>query len=283
MSKTVLILDGDPYAWRAAVKAEKCTDWGDGIHTAYTDIEAAVASARSLIDSLAAKFKAQVVFCWSDPNGYFRNDLGDYKTERKLSIRPLALTAIKEELAAHYESYMKPRLEGDDIIGILMTEPNFKKGYRKIAVSIDKDLKTIPGEYLNPDKDDKPTYISPEEATLNFLSQVIGGDVTDGFTGAKGFSPASALKLLKDRKKVELYEHTLTRGPRKGETETRKREVPCGDLWEIVLSCFESCGLGPEVALFNARMARILWAEDWNNDKKEVILWTPIKLNALTF
>ncbi|MCO7225287.1 hypothetical protein [Pleionea sp. CnH1-48] len=276
----MLILDGDPFAWKAAVAHEKLSDWGDGICTAHINKQRAVESATKQIDSIAEKLKAEVVFCWSDPSGYFRHELGDYKGGRKESIRPLGLEKVKRMLAEHYESFMRPKLEGDDIIGILMTEPRYKQGYEKIAVSIDKDIQTVPGLFFNPDKDASPRLITEQDADNFFYAQCIAGDPTDGFQGAPSFGMATALRLIMSKKKVELYEHVLKSGKRKGETELRRREVPCDDPWEIVLSTYEVNDLSEEVALLNARMARILRASDWDNENKKVILWKPKQQKA---
>lgn len=275
--KRVLILDGDPYAFKSAVKHEEAVDWGDNIFTAHVDVNLATADAESQINDLKESLKADaVVFCYGGPNKkYFRHDLGSYKSERKVSIRPLCLKEVKEELASRFESVWLPDLEGDDVIGILMTDPEFYPGYEKIAVSIDKDLKTIPGLYLNPDKMDEPVERTPEECEIFFLSQAIAGDITDGYTGAPGFGMATAEKLLRKGVGVEKYLHTLTRGPRKGEQEERTREVPVDSLWDVVVSCYESTGLEEEDALLNARMARILTADLWDKENQKPILWSP--------
>lgn len=274
--KRVLILDGDPYAFKSAIRHEEAVDWGDGVYTAHTDTNAAAADAEAQIEELAAKLDAEVVFCYGGPNRkYFRHDLGSYKAERKVSIRPMCVPQIKEELADRFESVWLPDLEGDDVIGILMTDPDFYPGYEKIAVSIDKDLKTIPGLYLNPDKMEEPVERTPEECEIFFLSQAIAGDITDGYTGAPGFGMTTAEKLLRKGVGVETYLHTLTRGPRKGEQEERKREVPVDRLWDVVVSCYESVGLEEEDALLNARMARILTADLWDKDNQKPILWSP--------
>lgn len=276
MSKCILILDGDPYAFKAAIMAEEAVDWGDGIFTAHTDVDKAVAEAISQIDTLAERLDAEVVFCWSGPQRkYFRHDLGSYKAERKAQVRPLCVPEIKERLADHYESVWLPDLEGDDVIGILMTAPGYKRKYQKIAVSIDKDLKTIPGLFLNPDKMKEPVERSPEECEIFFLSQAIAGDLTDGFTGAPGFGMKTAEALLRKRCGVEKYAHTLTRGPRKGEVEERTREVPVDRLWDVVVSCYESVGLDESDALLNARMARILTSDLWDRATEKPILWSP--------
>lgn len=274
--KRVLILDGDPYGFKAAVTHEEAIDWGDSVFTAHVDVKVAANSAAAQIEDLAEHLDAEVVFCWGGPNKkYFRHDLGSYKAARKVSIRPMCVPQIKEDLAERFESYWFPDLEGDDVIGILMTDPDFYPGYEKIAVSIDKDLKTIPGLYLNPDKMDEPVERSPEECEIFFLSQAIAGDITDGYAGAPGFGMATAEKLLRKCVVLEPYLHTLTRGPRKGQTEERTREVPADRLWDVVVSCYESTGLDESDALLNARMARILTADLWDKENQKPILWSP--------
>ena len=46
-------------------------------------------------------------------------------------------------------------------------------------------------------------------------------------------------------------------------------------LWPVVTGAFEKAGLGEAEALTQARLARILRAEDWDFDNREVKLWTP--------
>lgn len=275
--KRVLILDGDPYAFKAAIRSEFTLDAGDGWHVAQTNIKLAFADARDQIETLAEQLKADaVVFCWGGKNKkYFRHDLGSYKAERKASVRPLCVPEIKDLLAEYFESVWLPGLEGDDVIGILMTDETFYPDYEKICVSIDKDLKTIPGLFLNPDKMDEPVYRSPEDCEIFFLSQAIAGDITDGYTGAPGFGMVTAEKLLRNMTGVESYDHVFTRGARKGETETRRREVPVDNLWQVVTSCYEYVGLEESDALLNARMARILTADLWDAKNQTVKLWEP--------
>jgi DNA polymerase-1 len=45
--------------------------------------------------------------------------------------------------------------------------------------------------------------------------------------------------------------------------------------WETVVSVFEKAGLTEQDALTQARLARILRWSDWDNTKKEPILWSP--------
>lgn len=274
--KRVLIIDGDPYAFKAALLNEYSIDDGDGWIMAACHIRKAVALTIHEIEKLAKRLEAEIVFCWSGDNKkYFRHDLGSYKQNRSLSVRPLGVREVKEALADHFEDYWLPNTEADDVIGILATDPEYKPGYEKIIVSIDKDLKTIPGLFLNPDKMEKPVLRTKEDANIFFLSQAIAGDLTDGFSGAPGFGMSTAEKLLRDGKAIESYTHTLTRGVRKGQTEERRREVPAVNPWETVVSCYEFVGLDEEDALLNARMARILTADLWDKKTQTPILWRP--------
>lgn len=274
--KRILIIDGDPYAFKAALLNEFSIDDGDGWLMSACHIQKAVAFAIHEIENLAQRLKAEIVFCWSGENKtYFRHELGSYKQNRKLSVRPLGVKQIKEALAAHFKDAWLPNIEADDVIGILATEPGFKPGYEKIIVSIDKDLKTIPGLFLNPDKMKKPMLRTQEDANIFFLSQAIAGDITDGFTGAPGFGMATAEKLLREEKAVESYIYTLTRGVRKGQTEERRREIHAASPWETVVSCYTFAGLDEDDALLNARMARILTADLWDKETQTPKLWRP--------
>lgn len=272
----VLIIDGDPYAFKAALANEFSIDDGDGWIMAACHIDQAVARTVHELKQLAEQFSAQIVFCWSGlQNPCFRHQLGEYKAKRKTAVRPLGIQEIKTALAAHFESYWLPNIEADDVIGILATDPTFKPGCEKVIVSIDKDLKTIPGLFFNPDKMDAPEHRTQQQADLFFYAQAIAGDIADGYTGAPGFGMQTAEKLLKAGHAVETYTHTLTRGVRKGQQEERRREVPAANHWETVVSCYEAAGLNEEDALLNARMARILTADLWNASSQQPVLWRP--------
>jgi 5'-3' exonuclease len=64
------------------------------------------------------------------------------------------------------------------------------------AVSIDKDLRNVPGWHWNPDKEVEPVYITQEQADLTLHIQWISGDSTDNIYGAYGWGPKKAEKLL---------------------------------------------------------------------------------------
>lgn len=278
MSETVLLVDGDIFAFEAASVVEQEIDWGDGLWTLHSNLNDALDHATSRLESLRKQLHADsIIFCWSDPSGrYWRHDvIENYKSNRGKTRKPLALRPLKEALAEQYESYMRPNLEADDVMGILSTWGKFKPGAKKIIVSIDKDMKTVPGWIFNPDKDYQPWLVTKEEAEYWHMFQTLMGDATDGYSGCPGIGEVSAEKHLKEKLRVIPYEHELKSGPRKGEIETRWATEPADDLWDVVVSLFRKSGLGEEEALRQARVARILQATDYDFKKKEVKLWTP--------
>ena len=48
-----------------------------------------------------------------------------------------------------------------------------------------------------------------------------------------------------------------------------------GWSWKTLVKAFKDKGLSEEVALMNARLAKILTNDDYDHDKKEPILWNP--------
>jgi len=50
---------------------------------------------------------------------------------------------------------------------------------------------------------------------------------------------------------------------------------PVEKWWEMIVAAYKAKGLGEEVALQNAQVARILQYTDYNFKAKEVILWQP--------
>lgn len=273
----LIICDADEICFQACAGAEQEHRWDDSIWTYTMDEEAAFAACLSKIDGLVNELNAaDVVVCFTAPDNFRKKVLPTYKSNRAGARRPLGLQAVKDRLQAHYgdKAFVRPGLEADDCMGILATAPNYKRGFKKVICSFDKDMKTIPGR-LYKTNERKRYSITEEEADRWFYAQTIAGDATDGFSGAPGVGLVTAMKLLEAGEKLEPYDHVLTRGPRKGTVERRWRNVPAANGWETVVSVYESVGLNEEAALAQARCARILRASDYDFEKKEVILWQP--------
>ncbi|MBA8799246.1 DNA polymerase-1 [Agrobacterium sp. RC10-4-1] len=244
MSRTLLI-DADVVAYQAAAVCEKATDWGDGYWTWHADENEAKAKVLEAIDRTMAELGGTAIkLCLTDSEGNFRfGVLPSYKGNRKGTKKPLVLKAIKQWLIDEHDAYFRPGLEGDDCMGILATA-NIIKG-EKVIVSIDKDMKTIPGLFVHR-LEDGIMEISEAEADYWHLYQTLTGDTTDGYAGCPGVGPKKAEALLGD-----------------------------DPSWATVVKAFEKAGLTEADALQQARVSRILRASDYDFKKKEPILWTP--------
>lgn len=274
VTKPTLIIDGDIIAYKAAASVEKSIKWDDDLWTIHAHESEGITSMETQIARIVETLDGgECIFALSD-GASFRYDVYPlYKSNRKDTRKPIILAALKQHLLANYRTYLRPRLEGDDILGILMTSAVIVPG-DKIQVSIDKDQKTIPGRFYDQKKDQLLT-ITPRQADEWHAIQTLAGDTTDGYPGCPGIGMERATAAVASMTKLVPYEHTLASGKRKGETEVRFREEPTDDLWQVVVSRFIAAGLTEHDALVQARTARILRASDYDFEKKEPKLWTP--------
>lgn len=243
MSKTLLI-DGDIFIHREATSCEQAVDFGEGWWGYYADLKEASAK----LDVRMRYFKNllnvdKVVVALSDiHNNWRKNVLSTYKENRKKGRKPVIFVPLRDYVIDTYKTTMIDTLEADDVLGILGT-----KEENSIILTVDKDLKTVPGQHFNPDKPDLGVYtISEEEANFNHLLQTLTGDSTDGYSGCPGI------------------------GPKRGERMLREDAS-----WNTVINAYETAGLGEPEALIQARVARILRCSEYDTKKKCVNLWSP--------
>lgn len=276
MARRALLIDADVLAFQCASANEKATDWGDGYWTWHCDEQAVKDDVEAKIEQHLDELNADtVVLCLTDDGRNFRKDiLPTYKGNRSGVKRPLLLKHIKQWMIDEHEAYIRPGLEGDDVMGILATWNKFMPKHEKVIVSIDKDMQTIPGLYCR-DLETGIVEVPEDEADRWHMIQTLSGDPTDGYSGCPGLGTERAVKVVDDPRELEEYEHTITRGARKGEVETRWREADECDIWTAVVAQYRKAGLGEEEALVQARVARILRAEDYDFKKKEPRLWQP--------
>lgn len=272
-----LLIDADIVAFKIAAAAQKTFQFDpecepsvvlDPWEEVVPRIDRAIADIRETLGSL------DIIICLSCPTEKnFRLDLlPTYKGNRDYSKRPVHLAAVKQYLEVNYTSYRRPRLEADDIMGILSTNGIGKK----IIVSEDKDLQTIPGWLFNPTKDTQPRFITVQEADRFHLYQTLVGDVTDGYSGCPGVGHEGATDILDNNYLWYPNTHIFKSGPRKGMTEVRwGKEYSADTPWNAVVSCYAKQGLTEEDALVQARVARILRTIDYDFNKKEPLLWEP--------
>ena len=154
---------------------------------------------------------------------------------------------LKKKMAEKYTTYCIKGLEADDILGILATD-EFLVADDFVMISVDKDLDTIPGKHYNPNKPDAGIYYIDEVRADQFhLIQTLVGDAADGYSGCPGIGPVSVgkMNLIGDR------------------------------AWNNVVAAYRKAGKTEGDALIQARVARILRADNYSFETKEITLWRP--------
>lgn len=248
MKPVTLLMDTDIFAYRASCINESKTAFGKYVW----DFEKACRSCDEEVAKLASKLKAtRIIMCLSDEEANWRKDvLPTYKAKRAKTERPEQLYMLKDYLASEYESKGYPTLEADDVMGILATHPHAIDG-KKIIVSEDKDMRTIPSYLYAPHRPELKTIkVTELQADQFHMWQALVGDPTDGYGGAFGIGKGS------------IFAQALLEEDR-------------DELWDTVLAGYGSVGLTETDAIQQARVARILRAEDYNIQTKVLTLWEP--------
>lgn len=277
MSSTVALIDGDVLRYRFAFRNQNDFNFGDtegqelDPHQALEDVD-------QFIEECAKACKAdRVLVCLTDDEYNWRTAIyPDYKANRDKGSRPVLHSEISDHLAVEYDTYERPGLEADDVMGILSTSPYIVEG-TKVIVSMDKDMETIPGWYFNPNEDKKPRLISTELADKNHMEQTLTGDAVDNYPGCPGIGKKTAQGILEAPHIITPRYKEITRGKNKGEVRRVGWEkTPCDSVWDSVVSYFENfAGLTEQDALVQAQVARICRREDYDFEKREVIPWQP--------
>ena len=239
-----ILVDGDLLIYKASAAAETEVHWGDGLITLQTNLDDAISIILADLGIYQElDIEADIEICLSS-NKNFRKDIDPtYKENRKGTRKPLGYSSIVEYLKNNYLTVEMDGLEADDVMGILQTTGD----HNGIIVSEDKDMLQIPGRIYNPRSGELCT-VSVEEGDYYHLHQTLVGDRTDNYPGCPGIGEVKARAVLS------------------GEL---------GPTWDAVRDAFEHAGLTEEDALRQARLAKILRAEDYDPDEGEVKLWKP--------
>ncbi len=236
---TLLLIDGDIIAYKAAASAETPINWGDGLWTLHSFEQDVAVRIDDQIHKLVDEAPVQdCIVALSDTSNFRKLVAPYYKANRTDVRKPMLLGWARDYLKDTYNTVIYQHLEADDVLGILGTaNPD------TIIWSEDKDLQTIPAKHWI---DGDVVEISEDEADYNFLVQTLTGDPTDNYKGCPSVGYKTADKILE-----------------------------FGDGWGAVVRAYLSKGLSEEVALENARLARILRNGEYDMDTGEVKLWTP--------
>lgn len=248
--KTVLLIDGDVFVYQIGLAVERVVDWGDDLWVNYSDLkdakEALISRVESLIETLQADSVRFALSCPTE-EGFRRQLCPTYKANRADARKPLVHGPLREWLAAEHDTIMRPRLEADDILGILATQPTDEE---RIIVSIDKDFAGVPCKFYRTTSETPfVVSITPDDARRFHAIQTLTGDRSDGYTGIPGVGPKTAEKILDGLKPDEF--------------------------WPAIVKAYDEAGLPEKTALQTARLAYILQHGDYCPEKGRINLWTP--------
>ena len=235
-----LLIDADFIVYKNCAAQENEIDFGNDVILVTSNFSDAYSATIRELSKIKNKFGSfsDIILFFSDSQNFRKKILPSYKGHRNRK-KPCGYKRVIEELRKEYKVILKPTLEADDTMGIYAT-----KYPGNCIVSPDKDMKQIPGQLYNLDE----TFtVSSEDGAKWHLIQSLAGDQTDGYAGVPGIGVKRAVSLFEEH----------------------------GYSWKTVVKAFKEKGLTEEDALVNARLARILTADDYDFQAKQPILWTP--------
>lgn len=192
------LIDADPIAYRAACAVKDDEPVQNALHNAKVQLERIV----DIFDR-GLEYKAYLT-----GSGNYRHDLATiqpYKGNRT-QPKPQYLEAVREYMVYAWKAVVVDGREADDACGCDQWASRDKS---TCIVSIDKDLKTIPGWHFNPVKEEH-SYVTLDEANKFFYTQLLTGDRTDNIRGVDGIGPKKAEKFLEGlRSEHDMYRKCL--------------------------------------------------------------------------
>lgn len=244
---TTALIDGDIVAYQVATMSAHPTTWeGEGAET-FDE-----ADVRMSIDKMVTAWMDKAdcterVVLLTGPSNFRKVVDPTYKSNRKDKPKPVALGFARQVLLDSYGARVVDGLEADDLIGLMLTG-SMADG-KGVAVTLDKDLLTVPGLHCNPVKGGIRN-VNDEYADRMWMTQTLTGDAVDGYSGARKVGPVKALQALQGKGHLQA-------------------------MWVAVQQTYAKAGQTVADALRNARLARILRAGDYSKETREVLLWTP--------
>jgi len=236
-----LLIDADYIVYKCCAATETEIDFGEDLIVVTSRFSEAYEYVERELYNIASDlgcFDDSILF-FSDSINFRKSIDPAYKGHRNRK-KPCGYKRVINKLKEDYHVVMMPTLEADDAMGIYATKED---GH--IICSPDKDMRQIPGELY--DFTQEVSTITPEGGYQWHLIQTLAGDQTDGYAGVPGIGIKRA---------VTLFEKD-------------------GYTWDTVVKAFAEKDLGEDVALMNARLAKILQVEDYDFTNQEPRLWSP--------
>jgi 5'-3' exonuclease len=214
---TILLIDGDVMAYLACKpRWEKKTRYENGvpIRTLGPDgktlaLEFTVEEDRQYLEESWDNFQKRLVELqdrfYTDEflmgvkgQGNYRDILyPEYKNNRQYDPDSIGVKFVPtiRKLAVHEGLAIESTgREVDDLLRIWAIQA-MEAGDDYAVLTIDKDLKCIPGKYYHL-KTNTIEVITPEAAMRHYFEQMLKGDSTDGIPGVPGLGPVKATKIL---------------------------------------------------------------------------------------
>ena len=237
---TTLLIDADYIVYKSCASAEYDIDFGEDVILVGSSFKEAYGNTIRELDKIKAEFfDPDIILFFSDSTNFRKTVASDYKGHRNRK-KPCGYKRVINKLSETHRVIVMPMLEADDALGVYATSND-----DCVIVSPDKDMKQIPGTLYNLQE----TFTIDKQSGWEwFLIQTLAGDSTDGYSGAPGFGIKTSQKFFTEN----------------------------GYTWNSVVKAFKSKGLSEEVALQNARLAKILTADDYDDGP---ILFNPTDAN----
>ena len=235
-----LLIDADYIVYKCCAGCETEIDWGDDVIMVVSQFSQAYKAVKREIKKIENVFfsSTDTILFFSDSRNFRKLVLDSYKGHRNRK-KPCGYRRVIEELKTEYEVIRMDNIEADDAMGIYATlHPG------NVICSPDKDMRQIPGQLFDMKES---MSVNEAEGAKWHLIQTLAGDQTDGYAGVPGIGVKRAVSLFEEK----------------------------GYSWKTVVEAFADKDLSEEVALENARLARILQCTDHDVTNQQPILWTP--------
>ena len=139
----------------------------------------------------------EMMFALKGENNFRKLIADDYKqtSSRAESKKNKYLDGLYDHIREHWNPTIADGWEADDQLRawtVQYAEEDW------IIVSVDKDLRMIPGKFFNP-RTFQLTEVKEDEAIRNLYTQLLTGDGVDNIKGIKGIGPVKAKKILDEQ------------------------------------------------------------------------------------
>ncbi len=235
-----LLIDADFIVYKCCAAAETEIDWAEDVILVTSRFSEAYKAALHEIMKIRDQLGtfAETILFFSHHKNFRKKIYPEYKGHRNRK-KPCGYKKVIAALQDDYGTIIMPELEADDAMGIYATQyPG------NIIVSPDKDMRQIPGQLYD---FNETTLIDEINGRDWHYIQTLAGDATDGYSGVPGIGVKRA---------VALFEKT-------------------GYNWQTIKDAFAAKDLDEDVALMNARLAKILTKDDYDYKRRVPILWSP--------